>query len=353
MVDNRLKKTSVVLLLLFSFISAQSIESMMAAGQELLRAGAFNQAVTQFRQVVSREPANFEAQYNLGFAYLGWGRHSNAVEEFKKALRLNARSSEVWSNLAIAYENLGKSQDAINALYQAVSIDPNNLTARANLAAMYANQNQIKQAVVQYKEIIKIDGMNEDALTNLTKCLVGAGQIEEAKHYLKQLIVANPNDGYAHWELGNIYWKKENDIDRAINEYKLAISVQPDGGSYYENLALAYEQKNDKKTAIDTWKTSLIYLDDALQKEKIEDRIKFLEGGNVGPSGENLEMKPASREQINDLRKELRKEEKKTQTKRITTAPVDIMGDFNDLNAEEDESNPLDLQFEAKKRAKE
>lgn len=350
---NKIRQISAVVLLLSAIISAQSIESMMMAGQELLRAGAFSQAVSQFRQVVSREPGNFEAQYNLAFSYLGWGRHSNAIEEFKKALRLNGRSSEVWSNLAIAYENLGKSQDAINALFQAVNIDPRNLTARANLAAMYANQNQLKQAVAQYKEIIQIDGTNEEALTNLTKCLVGAGQIEEAKHYLKQLVVANPNEGYAHWELGNISWKKENDIDKAINEYKLAISVEPSAGSYYENLALAYEQKKDKKSAIDTWKKSLIYLDDALQKERIEDRINYLENGNAPVSGgNNPQMKPASKEQINDLRKELRKEETKSKPKIISTAPVDVMGDFDDLNSDSDNSNPLDLQSEAKKRAK-
>ncbi|MDO5577359.1 MAG: hypothetical protein Q4F84_09790, partial [Fibrobacter sp.] len=60
---NKVRKISAVVLLLSAIISAQSIESMMAAGQELLRAGAYSQAVSQFRQVVSREPGNFEAQY--------------------------------------------------------------------------------------------------------------------------------------------------------------------------------------------------------------------------------------------------------------------------------------------------
>jgi len=104
------------LLLAIFMVSAQSIEDIMFNGQQLLERGAYSQAVTAFRQVTSREPSNFEAQFNLAFAYLGWGRHSNAVDEFKKALRLQPRNSAVWGNLAIAFENLGKKRAAIEAL---------------------------------------------------------------------------------------------------------------------------------------------------------------------------------------------------------------------------------------------
>ena len=75
---------STIVLAVFVQVQAQSIESLMLSGQEMLQNGAFSQAVTQFRKVIQMEPSNFEAQFNLAFAYLGWGRNSNAVEEFKK-----------------------------------------------------------------------------------------------------------------------------------------------------------------------------------------------------------------------------------------------------------------------------
>jgi|GEM_PF-629469 len=346
-----LQTLSVCVLAAFVQVNAQSIESIMMQGQQMLQNGAYSQAVTSFRQVIQREPSNFEAQFNLAFSYLGWGRNSNAVDEFKKAMRLQPRNSQVWSNLAIAYENMGKSQDAMNALYQAVQLDPQNITARLNLAAMYANNNQHSKAAGQFKEVITLDGTNEEALTNLSKCLIALGKIDEAKGYLKQSLGVNPNNGDAHWELGNLAWKKENDLEKAISEYKLAITVEPSGAHFYENYALALEEKGDKAGAIDVLKKSLIYTDDALRKEKINEKIDRLEHGdnaNVKSSDEGTKL--TTKSQIADLRKELGKGEKSdAQTQRLDTKPVDIMGDLNDL--EKDEGSTFDLKSEAKKRA--
>ena len=343
----------IVVLIVFAGVQlhAQSIEELMAKGQQLLERGAFSEAVTAFRAVTSREPDNFEAQFNLGFAYLQWGRNSNAITEFKKALRYQPSNSEIWSNLAIAYENLGQSSNSIGALLKAVQYNPSNITARINLAAMYHNANQFGKAIFHYKEAVAMDGSNEEALTNLAKCLVSTGKIKEAKHYLTMAIAANPNNGEAHWELGNISWKNEKNIEKGIAEYKLAISANPEGVPYYESLASAYETSGDKTQAIETLKSSLIYIDDALQKEKMQDRIDRLELGDVQKGKEGGGTNLTTKSQIDDLKKELRKKESETQT--IETAPVDIMGDLKDINASDDNSNPLDLKAEAKKKSAE
>lgn len=352
MVITRLLKFSVAMLFVFCVtLRAESIESLMNQGQELLSRGAYSQAVTAFRQIVSRERDNFEAQFNLGFAYLQWGRNSNAVDEFKTALGYQPQSSEVWSNLAIAYENLGKSDLAIGALYKAVQYDPQNSTARMNLAAMYANANRFKEAIAQYKKVVAIDNTNEDALTNLSKCLISVGQFSEAKEYLQQVLAANPNSGDAHWELGNIARDKEKDIDKGIKEYRLAIAVQPSGTAFYESLASALESKGEKGEAVEVLKKSLVFTDDALRKEKIQARIDRIETGDTkkgdGVNGSNT-PKLTTKSQINDLKSELRTKEVR-QSETVETAPVDVMGDLNDLETEE--AAPLDLKSEAKKRA--
>jgi Flp pilus assembly protein TadD len=340
----------VVLVTIF-MVSAQSVEEIMASGQQLLERGAYSEAVTAFRQVTSREPYNFEAQYNLGYAYLGWGRYSNAVEEFKKAMRIENRNSALWCNLAIAYEHLGRTQDAINALYQAVQLDPQNITARMNLATSYANANHYKEAIAQYKQVISIEGVHEDALVNLSKCLIATGNYEEAKKYLKQVNVANPKNGSAHWELGNIYWKRDKDIDKGIAEYKLAISVEPENDELYDNLALALEEKGKKEEALEVWKKCMAYCSDALRKEKIQDRIDRLQyGAKPGTESNGAAMKLTTKNQIDELKKELRNEDEGSR-QRIDAAPVNIMDDLNDLN-DEKEVKPLDLKDEAKKRAK-
>lgn len=348
------KIITVVIAIFCVHLRAQTIETLMAQGQHMLEQGAFSQAVTAFRQVVSREPDNFEAQFNLGFAYLNWGRNSNAITEFKKALSYQPSNSEVWSNLAIAYENLGKSDQAIGALLKAVQYNPGNATARINLAAMYGNAKQFKRAIAQYRKVLSVDGMNEEALINISKCLVSIGKYKEAKNYLQQAVAANPNNGQGRWELGNIYWKNEKNLDKGISEYKLAITADPSQPVYYGDLASAYEAKGDKDAAVETLKKSMVYIDDALQKEKVQDRIDRLELGD-SPKGAEGSSSPklTTKNQINDLRSELREPQKKEDVKRLDTKPVDVMSDFDDLNeSDKDVEDPLDLEKKAKNKAK-
>ncbi|MBN1308850.1 MAG: hypothetical protein JXA18_13085, partial [Chitinispirillaceae bacterium] len=55
------KLTAVLIVCVGVQLHAQSIEELMAKGQQLLERGAFSEAVTAFRAVTSREPDNFEA----------------------------------------------------------------------------------------------------------------------------------------------------------------------------------------------------------------------------------------------------------------------------------------------------
>jgi tetratricopeptide (TPR) repeat protein len=345
---------AVVLVLGSTQVMAQSVESLMSNGQELLQRGAYSQAVTSFRQALSHEPDLFEAQFNIGFAYLQWGHQTEAIQELKKALKMNPRSSEAWSNLAMAYDNLGKPEDAMGALAQAVTYNPENITARMNLAAMYANANHHQQAIAQYKQVIKMDGSNGEALCNLAKSLTSTGAYAEAKGYFKQAIGAEPTKGEPHAQLGDIYWKKDNDLDKAIGEYKLAIAAEPTVAEFYEALAPALEAKKKTDEAIEMWKKAQMYVDDAMKKEKIQDKIDRLQKGPeaaAGPSGSSGSQPTStiSKEQTKDFERSLRPEKTK-ETRTLETQPVNVGSDFAEMKAD---TGSWDLTKEAKKRAQE
>jgi tetratricopeptide (TPR) repeat protein len=331
---------------------AQSIEAMMNSGQELLRNGAASQAVAVFRKILSRDPQHFEAQHNLGFSYLMMGRNADAVRELKRAIDLNGRNAETWANIAVAYENLGQAQKALDALYQAVRLDPSNVDARMNLATMYFNADQMGSAIKQYKQVISLDGTNVEAYTYLAKCLLEQGKVSQAKKYLQQSLGADANNAEAHWELGNIYWKRENAPERALKEYRIAVNLEPNSHIYYQNLALLLEEQGKKEEAIDVWEKSLIYLDDALRKEKIRERIDVLRHGATAESDEAATPPSVSTEdQINQLRKDLRRKDE-SETKVMKTTPVDFSSDFEKLQEEEEEEEDVDLEEEMKNRVK-
>jgi len=337
-----------IVLVLAGSACGQSIEALMNNGQELLRSGAFAQAVSAFRKVLSQDPRNFEAQHNLAFAYLQMGRNQDAATEFQKAVGLNGKSAETWANLAIAYENMGNSGKALSALDRAAALDPSNSTVRMNLAALYYNAGQQANAIAQYKQVIAVDGRNVDALNNLAKCLLEKGDDASAKKYLSDAIAVEPQNGQAHWELGNIHWKKEKNTDQALKEYRIAVSLNPNSQVFYENLGLLYEELGKKEDALDTWKKYIAYLDDALMKEKIQRKIDKLEGRGGDEQIPKMEA-GTNQKQIEELKRDVRGDGQKTETRIYNTAPVDVGGSFEDL--QKDEPEKIDLREEAKKRA--
>ncbi len=339
-------------LLLAGVCRAQSVESLMSAGMELLRNGAYSQAVATFRKVLRQDPGQFEAQHNIAFSYLQMGHYPDAVREFKRAIQMNGRNAETWANLAFAYEQMNKSEQAIEALYQSVNLDPGNVTARMNLATMYVNEGKLTQAIAQFKQVIQMDGSNVEAYNNLAKCLINAKRHDEAVGYLRQAIDNDPGNAEAHWELGNILFDKQKDAKKAMAEYKVAITLATDDARFYNSLADAQVAAGQKAEAVETLTKSLVYIADALAKERVQRKIDQLEGksatGVAGPTG-NAGPTVDTKGHMEELQKDLREDDRK-QTRVTETAPLDISGDFDDLN--DDDAEEIDLTKEAKKRAR-
>jgi len=339
---------------LFSNAWSQSVEELMSQGNGLLSNGAYSEAITVFRKIVSQEPRNFEAQSNLAFAYLQSERYQNAVTEYNKAISLQPRNALCWQNLGFAFEKMGKRTKAVEAIYHSIELDPNNIDGRMNLAAFHEDAKQYDKAIAQYEAIIKIDGAHRgEAYSNISRCLLEKGNIPGAKKYLSDALATDPNNADAHWQLGNIFWKKENKRDEAIKEYKTATTLEPNSAEFYQNYALLLEDMNRKEDAVAVWKSALIYTNEALKKEEIQTRIDKLEKGeSVAPTTQDKklareESDKRNKEEMDKLKQDLRKD--KTETKRIDAPPPDVTGDFEDMKKGSTED--MDLRSAAKKKA--
>lgn len=344
--------------------SAESSESIMNNGGDLMRNGAYSQAINMFRKVMEHDPYNYEAQFNIGLAYLYWGKYQTAVDEFTKALKLNPRSAMAYGNMGVAYEQWGKSRQAMDALYRAVKLDPGNADMQMNLATVFMNLDMMDNAIAQYKEVIRLDGSRADAPLNLAKCLYNKGKYPEAKEYLKRAILIEPINAEAHWELGNIFWKREGNTDEAIKEYTTAIDLEPGAAAYYYNLGQLYEEQKELQLALKTYTSYKAMLNDATEKEnaqkKIDQLTRILSGDTLAVAGSakvdperEKKLRENQRMQIEKTRGDLKSDEEAGtgagNGNRINTTNVDVMSDLEGLTSEP--SKTIDIREDMKKRA--
>ena len=316
-------------------LSAQSTEELMSQGTMLIQNGAFDQAVTCFRKVVARDNRNFEAQFNLAFAYLNAGRNSIAIDEFNKAASINPSSTETWSNMAVAYQNLGKTAEALGALDKAVRLNPGNMQARLNLATMYATQEKYEQAITQYKQILQTDKSQIDAYVNIAKCYITLKKYNDAEVMLKEGLEQNSDEAELHYDLGNLVWDRDKDAKSAAANYRTAIVLDPNNLSYRENLASVLETF-DKPAAVASWKECLAYTSDAMKKESVQRKIDALEGrsasgaasiNNDPYAGQTMEMKKVEREESKS----------KSDGQVVKGQKMDVGSDLDDLKSTEGE----------------
>jgi tetratricopeptide (TPR) repeat protein len=334
-----------------------SVEEYMAQGSALLRNGAYTEAITSFRKVLSMEPRNFEAQFNLAFAFLQSERYDKAIAEYNKAISLEPRNANCWANIGFAYQKAGKMNKAADAIGHAVELNPNNVEARMNLAAMYEDANARDKAIAQYEAVIRIDGKRGEAYSGVARCLTDKGNLEGAKKYLNEAIMADPTNADAHWQMGNILWKKEKKPGEAIKEYQKAIKLAEDSQIFYENLALLQEELGEKEDALATWKKFQIYLNDALKKEEVQRHIDKIEKGEPTSSSDVKAAAKENRQRVaqddsvrmQELRSELRKDKKGEAKRMDAQQPVDIGSDIANIN--KDTNQAIDFRKEAKKKA--
>ena len=86
----------------------------------------YAEAEPYFLAVLSADPGNAVAHFNLGFTHEKRGHYEKAVREFREATRLNPKIDRAWYGLGLAHAALGQHREAAEALEQAAALQPMN-----------------------------------------------------------------------------------------------------------------------------------------------------------------------------------------------------------------------------------
>ena len=231
------------------------VEARYDRGSLYDKRGELEKACHDFQQVVARMP-NYAARYNLAVLYIKRQMWSEAQQVLEEILSIEPNDSDAYYHLAdVHLKRSGDLSLAIDCLKSAIERDSDHLDARFALGLLYAknryNHPEYRQeAIDQFVQLISRNEM-----------LKTFDQMDQVYFILGSLYDDNPADAklaisayqtgleYApsaqvRNNLGLLYLQ-EKQIQKAAEEFRQAIQLEPDYEAPYHNLAKLYFYEHD------------------------------------------------------------------------------------------------------------
>jgi len=156
------------------------------------------------RRIIEKNPADFEAQYNLGAVLQDRGVMEEALRHFAMAVRIRPEDAIANNALGAALLAAGRIDEAIPRFSAALQAQPDNFDAHYNLANALATQGHFPEAIDHYRAATRLHPDDANAEANLGAALAEAGNLQEAKLHLERALRINPNQELARDNLAEV-----------------------------------------------------------------------------------------------------------------------------------------------------
>lgn len=209
----------------FALLLCACVEDDVRRGNDALRIGDYDRAVTNFSNALDVEPAHRDARYGLALSYY-------AIAE--EAERLHNNTFDLWSRTAREFRILSNIDNSGR-------IDANYSTCLFYLARATMSQNPGVNVLPILDKSILLDSLNFFSYNLKALILGNRGDdegIEQAKKIFIRIVTREPQFISAYVNLGNLYWD-DGDVESAWDTWSAGLEKSPHNQSliYWTRVA--------------------------------------------------------------------------------------------------------------------
>jgi tetratricopeptide (TPR) repeat protein len=121
------------------------------------------------------------------------GRLDEAVDLYQEVLTLDPENKFAFYNLGVIEQTRGRPDGAAEYYTDALDVDASFEPALFNLAIIRAQQANTDEAISLYRRVLEVDPSDAGAHLNLGFLLLQAGQRQEGKAELQQAVQLDPS----------------------------------------------------------------------------------------------------------------------------------------------------------------
>ncbi|MFH1583108.1 MAG: tetratricopeptide repeat protein [Candidatus Falkowbacteria bacterium] len=201
---------------------------------------------------------------------------SESIEAGKLAVGAAPNSVQAYETLAMIYRDvrpltIGSETWSVQFFNSALRLEPTNPILAAELAKAYLNNNDTANAEKYFIKASELKGDYYEAKFGLAKVYLKNKKDNLALNLLNELAV-QVYDPEIFYELGRFYYN-HGEIDKAIERFKLVLSISPKHSNSLYSLGIAYETKGDIEEALKYYE-KVLELNQG--NKEVENKIKDL-----------------------------------------------------------------------------
>ena len=237
-------------------LDSSYVEAWYDRGSLYDKQGELEKACHDFQQVVARMP-NYAARYNLAVLYIKRQMWAEAQQALEEILSIEPNDSDAYYHLAdVHLKRTGDLNLAIDCLKKAIERDSDHLDARFAIGLLYAknryNRPEYRQQAID--QFVQLISSNETLQTfdQVNQVYFILGSLYDDNPADAELAISAYQKGLEHApsaqvrnNLGLLYLQKKQ-IQKAAEEFRKAIQLEPDYEVPYHNLAKLYFYEHDE-----------------------------------------------------------------------------------------------------------
>ncbi len=213
------------------------------------QSGQMDPAVSAVGRAVELRPENVNYLTNFTEILRGAGKLEQARAVGERAVRLAPGHAAAHSNLGLVHYDLKELELAQTAQDRALALSPDFDRALNNLGSIARDRGDRGKAADLYQQALRINPASSETANNLISVLIEAENLAAARTVAEAHAKRAPRDAELHRNFGRIFML-ENDLDKAENAFRNAISLNNQKAESYVGLSQVLFEKNHPKLAL-------------------------------------------------------------------------------------------------------
>ncbi len=217
-------------------VQAVHVEDVLKEAGQKLQKKQVEQALIDYRRVLSTNPGSVDAQLGLAEGEYQAGREDVASREYEKAIRLEPKNPAALLQLARIYSHRASTWAQSEARFKDyLVLKPDDAGAQLELARVLAWRGAAGEARTLFSKPGVARHMTYNDWRTYVFALVKSGRSGDAQPILNRMTAEHPNDWEMKLQLADLYAKRK-DWSSALPIYKQVMSERPNDA----RVGLAY-----------------------------------------------------------------------------------------------------------------